>query len=238
MDNVYVLQHVVKRELRKKGGKVYGFFVDLKAAFDRVDRKVLWEAMEKRGIRKGLIERTKEIYEDVEEMRTGQAGGMRVGTERIWTLAYADDLVLLAKSVDGMKEMIRRLERYLRRKKLQLNTEKSKIMCFKRGGGRGKEVGWEWEGKRLEEVREYKYLGYELRRNGSDGGQIKSVKKKANIVMRQVWGLGEHEALRMSEGMSFHSSAAEERKERLKNSVRHRGRLREAHWCHARQKQS
>ena len=59
-------------------------------------------------------------------------------------------------------------------------------MCFRRGGGRRKEVEWKWEGKRLEEVREYKYLGYELRRNGSDEGQIKSVKKKANIVMRQI----------------------------------------------------
>ena len=51
------------------------------------------------------------VIADVEEeMRTGQVGGMRVGKERIWTLACAGDLVL-AKSMDGMKEIIRRLER-------------------------------------------------------------------------------------------------------------------------------
>lgn len=56
--------------------------------------------------------------------------------KRIWTLAYADDLVMLAKSEEGMKEMLKRMERFLKRKKLQLNTEKSKMVCFKRGGGR------------------------------------------------------------------------------------------------------
>jgi len=42
---------------------MYGFFIDLKAAFDKVDRKILWKAMEERGIRRELIERVKEIYE-------------------------------------------------------------------------------------------------------------------------------------------------------------------------------
>jgi len=42
---------------------MYGFFIDLKAVFDKVDRKILWRAMEERSIRRGLIERVKEIYE-------------------------------------------------------------------------------------------------------------------------------------------------------------------------------
>jgi len=35
-----------------------------------------------------------------------------------------------------MKEIMRRLERYLRDKNLQLNAEKSKMLCFRKGGGR------------------------------------------------------------------------------------------------------
>jgi len=42
---------------------MYERFIDLKAAFDKVDRKILWKAMEERSIRRGLIERVKEIYE-------------------------------------------------------------------------------------------------------------------------------------------------------------------------------
>jgi len=61
MDNMRILQQVINKEISKKRGKMYGFFIDLKAAFDKVDRKILWRAMEKRDIRRGLIERVKEI---------------------------------------------------------------------------------------------------------------------------------------------------------------------------------
>lgn len=39
MDAIYVLNHVVDREIGGKKGKIFAFFADLKAAFDRVDRK-------------------------------------------------------------------------------------------------------------------------------------------------------------------------------------------------------
>lgn len=41
MDNIFVLNHVIQRELQKKRGKVCALFVDLRAAFDKVDREVL-----------------------------------------------------------------------------------------------------------------------------------------------------------------------------------------------------
>jgi len=63
MDNVRILQQVINKEISKKRGEMYGFFIDLKAAFDKVDKKILWRAMEERDIRRGLIERVKEIYE-------------------------------------------------------------------------------------------------------------------------------------------------------------------------------
>lgn len=58
-----------------------------------------------------------------------------------------------------MKErsMIVRLEDYLERKELELNVEKTKIMRFRKGGGRIEKRDWRWKGKKLEEVKEYKY---------------------------------------------------------------------------------
>lgn len=41
-------------------------------------------------------------------------------------LAYADDLVLIAE--EEMRSMIERLEGYMERKRLEVNTEKTKIM--------------------------------------------------------------------------------------------------------------
>jgi len=40
-------------------------FTDLKAAFDKVDRKILRKAMEERSIRRELIERVNKIYEHI-----------------------------------------------------------------------------------------------------------------------------------------------------------------------------
>lgn len=61
---------------------------------------------------------------------------------KMYTLAYTDDIVLLAEEEEGMRTMMARLERYIKGKKLEVNVGKSKIMRLvgKGGGGRG------WDG--------------------------------------------------------------------------------------------
>lgn len=66
----------------------------------------------------------------------------------------------MAEEEEGLRAMIRGLQVYLREKKLELSAEKSKIMVFRKEGGRGKERFWWWGNKKLEEVKKYKYLGY------------------------------------------------------------------------------
>lgn len=41
MDAVYVMNHIINKELKKKGEKVFAFFADLKVTFDKVDRREL-----------------------------------------------------------------------------------------------------------------------------------------------------------------------------------------------------
>lgn len=55
------------------------------------------------------------------------------------------------------------------KKGLDLNAEKLKIIRCKMGGGRKKEACWRWKGKVIEEVKEYKYLGYVIQRNEKQG---------------------------------------------------------------------
>jgi len=62
MDNIYVLNYLINRQLGK-GKKVVAMFVDLKAVFDTVDRKVLYRVMKERGIREGL-ERVREMLRE------------------------------------------------------------------------------------------------------------------------------------------------------------------------------
>jgi hypothetical protein len=84
--------------------------------------------------------------------RKGQAGGVVVGKEKVWSLAYADDLVVLAREEKGMKEMLGSMEKYMRRKKLTVNVEKSKMMVFRKGGGRRKVNEWRWEKDKIDDL--------------------------------------------------------------------------------------
>lgn len=64
MDNIYVLNYLVNRQLGIRKGDLAALFVDLKATFDSVDRKVLIETMTEKGIRERLIERVEEIMRE------------------------------------------------------------------------------------------------------------------------------------------------------------------------------
>lgn len=82
LDKVYILNYMVNRQLSKKGGKLIALFVDLKAAFDKVDRGILVGTMRKRGIREGLVERVARV---LEETRSRIRVGKEVG-ESFWTV--------------------------------------------------------------------------------------------------------------------------------------------------------
>lgn len=81
IDNIYVLNYLVNRQVEKKGGKLVAMFVNLKAAFDSVDRGILGEAMRDREVREGLVIRTEEIMREViSRLRIGRETG-----EGFWT---------------------------------------------------------------------------------------------------------------------------------------------------------
>jgi hypothetical protein len=42
-----------------------------------------------------------------------------LGTEKVWSLGFADDLVIVAKSERKIKEIMRSLGKYVRKKKLE-----------------------------------------------------------------------------------------------------------------------
>jgi len=192
IDQIYTLNYLVNRQLGKEKGSLVALFIDLKAAFDSLDRGVLIGAMRERGVREGLVERVEEILRetksrvrigrqwgeefwtvkgvrqgcplspilfnlaiaDLEEyMKKGGWGGIRLGEERTYTLMYADDIVLMAEEKQGMRSLISKMEGYLDRKGLELNVKKTKIIRFRKGGGRRKKIDWRWKRKRIEEVR-------------------------------------------------------------------------------------
>jgi len=80
-------------------------------------------------------------------MKKVKWGGVKIEEEKIYSLAYADDIVILSEKEEEMRSMIERLERYLEKKNLELNVGKTKIMRFRKGGGRWKKRVWKWKGR-------------------------------------------------------------------------------------------
>lgn len=124
-------------------------------------------------------------------MRKEQTGGVIIGKEKFWTITYADDIAVLAKSEEELKGILRRFKRYLEKRNMILSAEKSKILVFEDGRERKKKREWRWGEENIEEVKEIKYLGYILQKNGGTEKQITERFKKATIAMKKTWSIGE-----------------------------------------------
>lgn len=64
LDNVYVVNYLINRQLSRKSGSLTMTFVDLKAVFNLMDKGALIEAMKRRGIRCRLITRVEELLRE------------------------------------------------------------------------------------------------------------------------------------------------------------------------------
>lgn len=80
-DAIFTSNYIVNRELSKNKGKIFAFFADLKAAFDRVDRAKLGEMLREARIGEKLRRRIMETYKETKNI-------VRVGNRKskeFWT---------------------------------------------------------------------------------------------------------------------------------------------------------
>ena len=97
--------------------------------------------------------------------------GTRLENGRIYSLAYADDVVLVAEEQRGMKLMMKTFEEYAREKDLTVNVSKTKMMCFRK---RKQKIEYEWKiaGEEVGLVEEFCYLGFWFEAGG--GSEVTS----------------------------------------------------------------
>lgn len=83
--------------------------------------------------------------------------------EKFGALAFADDIVLVNSTESGLQEQMNLLHRYCRKWRLTVNVDKTKAMVFRKNSqckpGAAKIY---YDGKEVEQVASYKYLGVEL----------------------------------------------------------------------------
>ncbi len=104
---------------------------------------------------------------------------------KLFLLMYADDTVLLAESAEGLQKALDTLETYCTKWHLTVNTEKTKILIFTR---KKKQIDtiFHLNGRPLEKVDCYNYLGIIFSKNGKFYKARKRLYDQANKAMFAV----------------------------------------------------
>ncbi|XP_055922745.1 uncharacterized protein LOC129953526, partial [Eupeodes corollae] len=115
-------------------------------------------------------------------------GGVDFAGTHMKALLFADDIVMFAYSPEALQLMINRLYNYCCLWNLIVNTQKSKVMIFKNGGGRNaSNEKWSFNGEALECVTEYKYLGVIFTRSLSMQKHLTVKLEKAKTAINISW---------------------------------------------------
>ena len=127
-----------------------------------------------------------------------KGGGTQWGGVRVSVLMYADDMVLLADSKEGLQRSIDAAFEYSRKWRFLFNVgkDKTEIMIFHGQGAskkrKGEEVegGWVLGGKRIGIVQKYVYLGVGIDSKGTFKGWRIEREKKARKAWWGAWKMG------------------------------------------------
>ena len=149
---------LARKDPNGKNHILYYAFVDLEKAFDRVPRKVLWWAMRSLGIDEWVVRAVQAMYANArsrvrvgssysEEFGVGAgvhqssvlrpllfiivlealSRDFRVGVP--WELFFADDLVIIAKSLEECIDRVKAWKEAMESKGLRVNMGKTKFMA-------------------------------------------------------------------------------------------------------------
>ena len=93
--------------------------------------------------------------------------GIKIAGRNINNLRYADDTTLLAESEEELKSLLMKVKEESEKVGLKLNIQKTKIMAF------GPITSWEIDGKTVETVSDFIFLGSKITADGDCSHEIK-----------------------------------------------------------------
>ena len=105
-------------------------------------------------------------------------GKVKVNDTEVSSIFWADDIILLSESENGLRNMIKILEEYSNENKLRVNTDKTKVMIFNKTGRLMKRL-YHINGIPLENTRSYKYLGFLLTPSGEITSGLQDLRDRA-----------------------------------------------------------
>ena len=150
---IFLLKQVMEK--RRRGRKqMQMVFVDLEKAYDKVPRRLVWEALRRRGVDERYVKVVKDMYKgartsvktesgvsDSFEVKIGVHQGSALspylfipvldvvlsGVIKVvpWCMLFADDMVIIGETVEEVQEMLDKVTDALESNGLKVNREKT-----------------------------------------------------------------------------------------------------------------
>ena len=106
--------------------------------------------------------------------------------ENINCLLFADDVILVSETPEGLQHALDKLMDYCQQWLLEVNPEKTKVMIFNKSGKKIISNKFYLQGNSLELVNSCTYLGIELSTSGSMSKAIQNLTAKATKAMYKL----------------------------------------------------
>ncbi|XP_022203759.2 uncharacterized protein LOC111060407 [Nilaparvata lugens] len=128
------------------------------------------------------------VMDEIHKICKRRTGRMTVGHWNLrpifaQALLFADDIVLIADSERKLKAAVIEWNEEIKRKGMELNINKSKVMVV--NGTEGERVIMEVEGRQMEQVKSYEYLGTII---NEDGKLDEELRNRINKASRAYYG--------------------------------------------------
>ena len=133
-----------------------------------------------RGVKQGdsLSPTLFNIYiNDIHSIFDRQCDPVCIDTNFINSLSFADDLVILSESAEGLQQALNKLEQYCHKWQLTVNTNKTKILIFQ-GGNQASQNTFLYKNNMLSEVKEFNFLGNIIDHKGKFKRSMQELSKK------------------------------------------------------------
>ena len=85
--------------------------------------------------------------------------GIKIGDDIINSLLYADDIVLIAANEDDLQLLLKKLNSWCSKWRLEVNMLKTNVMHVRKAQAKRSDYSFLFEGRRVEYCERYKYLG-------------------------------------------------------------------------------
>jgi hypothetical protein len=142
---------------------------------------------------------------DMEQaLKTNGVKGVCVNNLKLFLLLYADDTVIFGESAESLQNALNSFETYCDKWNLTVNTNKTKVMVFRKGGRLKELPKFMFKNRELEVVNNFKYLGITFTPTGSfTATKLSLADKGLKAAFRLQVNISQFEGIQPSHVMDF-----------------------------------